>query len=106
MPLTERQALQASVAVRTAETLHINKSLSALALVFQALWRKKSGTHVPYRDSKLTFLLQDSLCGDSKNLMLVNVSPREDCLAESLCSLRFASKVNATVSKAPAGKPE
>eukprot|EP00041_Stephanoeca_diplocostata_P035316 m.1241260 g.1241260 ORF g.1241260 m.1241260 type:complete len:1584 (+) comp24675_c0_seq2:332-5083(+) len=104
VPLVERPALQASVAVRTAETLHINKSLSTLALVFQALRRKRSGTHVPYRDSKLTFLLQDSLCGDSKNLMLVNVSPREDCLAESLCSLRFASKVNATVSKAPAAK--
>lgn len=48
--------------------------------------------HVPYRNSKLTFLLQDSLSGDSKVLMFVNISPVQWNASETLCSLKFAER--------------
>ncbi|XP_031249716.1 kinesin-like protein KIN-14T isoform X1 [Pistacia vera] len=66
----------------------INLSLSALGDVINALQRKKR--HVPY--SKLTRVLKDSLGEDSKTLMLVHVSPKEEDLCETICSLNFASR--------------
>ncbi|OMO81077.1 hypothetical protein CCACVL1_12626 [Corchorus capsularis] len=69
----------------------INLSLSALGDVINALQRKKN--HIPYRNSKLTQVLKDSLGEDSKTLMLVHVSPREEDLCETVCSLNFATRV-------------
>ncbi|KAG6867872.1 hypothetical protein C0993_009946 [Termitomyces sp. T159_Od127] len=87
---------------RVKETQNINKSLSALGDVIAALGEKGSGgagaegKHVPYRNSKLTYLLQNSLVGNSKTLMFLNLSPLAAHLNESLTSLRFATKVNHT----------
>lgn len=82
----------ASDAKTLKETQSINKSLSSLGDVFNALANKSK--HVPYRNSKLTYLLQDCLSGDGKALMFVNLSPTFESSNESLCSLRFAQRVN------------
>ncbi|KAG7670625.1 hypothetical protein KSW81_003184 [Nannochloris sp. 'desiccata'] len=91
---SERLARSGASGERLKETQAINKSLSALGDVIAALGARES--HVPYRNSKLTFLLQNSLSGAGKALMLCNVSPAVDDAPESLCTLRFAAKVNAT----------
>jgi kinesin family protein C1 len=75
------------------ETAAINKSLSALADVFSAIGNKQA--HVPFRNSKLTYLLQSSLSGDGKTLMMVNLSPTLESYQESCCSLRLAAQINA-----------
>lgn len=79
-------------ATRLRETQSINKSLSCLGDVFNAL--ATGASHVPYRNSKLTYLLQDCLSGDGKALMFVNLSPTTASCGESVCSLRFAQRVN------------
>lgn len=89
---SERVSRSHAAGDRLKEAQYINKSLSSLGDVFAAL-TKNQGGHVPYRNSKLTYLLQDSLGGDSKTLMFVNVSSDESDGSESLSSLQFAQRV-------------
>ncbi|KAK9092153.1 hypothetical protein Syun_027064 [Stephania yunnanensis] len=75
------------------ETQVSDKNLSSLTDVISALAKKED--YIPFKNSKLTHLLQPCLAGDSKTLMFVNISPDLSSVDESLCSLRFAAKVNA-----------
>lgn len=82
-----------------AEMAHINKSLSALANCIAAL-SNSSRTHVPYRDSVLTRLLQTSLGGNSRTLLIATVSPADKCVDESLSTIRFADRAKHVMLKA------
>ncbi|CAA3008957.1 kinesin KIN-14N [Olea europaea subsp. europaea] len=101
---SERLSKSGFTGDRLKETQAINKSLSSLSDVIFAFAKKEE--HVPFRNSKLTYLLQPCLGGDSKTLMFVNVSPDPSSVGESLCSLRFAARVNACeIGISPGGKP-
>ncbi|GMI79546.1 hypothetical protein like AT5G27550 [Hibiscus trionum] len=86
---------------RLKESQFINKSLSALGDVISALASKTS--HIPYRNSKLTHMLQSSLGGDCKTVMFVQISPSSADLGETICSLNFASRVRG-IESGPARK--
>lgn len=73
------------------EAAKINLSLSALGNVISALVDGKT-QHIPYRDSKLTRLLQDSLGGNTKTIMIAAISPASDNYEETLSTLRYASR--------------
>jgi len=72
----------------------INRSLSALGNVINSLVDIYEGKnrHVPYRDSKLTFILRDSLGGNSKTVIIANISPSKLNLGETLSTLEFAKR--------------
>jgi len=88
---SERVAKSEVAGQELKEAGHINKSLSALGNVMEALDRKSS--HIPYRDSKLTYLLQDSLGGNSRTMMVVTVCPNSSSIDETICALQFAQRV-------------
>jgi len=88
---SERLARSKAEGKQLKETQAINKSLSCMADVFQSLAQRQK--HVPFRNSKLTYLLQPCLEGDGKTMMMVNLSPTVASSHESLCSLRFAHQV-------------
>jgi chromosome segregation ATPase len=80
----------------------INKSLSSLGNVINSLVEIADGKqrHVPYRDSKLTFLLKDSLGGNSKTCIIANISPSLMCYGETLSTLRFAERAKLVKNRA------
>lgn len=88
---SERQSRTGAKGKRLKEATKINLSLSALGNVISALVDGKS-THIPYRDSKLTRLLQDSLGGNAKTVMIATVGPSHMNFEESLATLRYASR--------------
>ncbi|KAF6254764.1 P-loop containing nucleoside triphosphate hydrolase protein [Scenedesmus sp. NREL 46B-D3] len=87
---SERVSRSGAEGERLKEAAAINKSLWALGDVVAALQQRSS--HVPYRNSKLTRLLEDSLGGSSKTLLVVNCSPAAENANESKCSLEFAAR--------------
>jgi len=97
---SERLSKSESIGSTLKETQHINKSLSSLSNVIEKLQAKSA--HIPFRESKLTYLLQNSLEGDSKTLAVICCNPDSNHFNESMCSLRFASKVNKVEMKAAA----
>ncbi|KAK2079949.1 hypothetical protein QBZ16_002344 [Prototheca wickerhamii] len=92
---SERVARSGAEGQQLAEARSINRSLTVLGRVVSALAdrARRPGTHVPYRDSRLTFLLQDSLGGNSRTAVVACVTPAVDSAAETLGTLLFASGV-------------
>ncbi|XP_030542638.1 kinesin-like protein KIN-4C [Rhodamnia argentea] len=100
---SERAKRTGADGMRFKEGIHINKGLLALGNVISALGdekKRKEGGHVPYRDSKLTRLLQDSLGGNSKTLMIACVSPAETNAEETLNTLKYANRARNIQNKA------
>ncbi|CAI5722025.1 unnamed protein product [Hyaloperonospora brassicae] len=91
---SERQRSTDAAGERLKEAGNINKSLSALGNVILRLSEQSVGKHrhVHYRDSKLTFLLKDSLGGNSKTFMIATISPAEESAFETLSTLKFAQR--------------
>eukprot|EP00450_Noctiluca_scintillans_P012470 CAMPEP_0194485836 /NCGR_PEP_ID=MMETSP0253-20130528/6697_1 /TAXON_ID=2966 /ORGANISM="Noctiluca scintillans" /LENGTH=831 /DNA_ID=CAMNT_0039325857 /DNA_START=145 /DNA_END=2641 /DNA_ORIENTATION=+ len=89
---SERLDRSGATGDRLTETRNINRSLSSLADVFRA--KAMGQKHVPFRNSKLTHLMEPCLSGQGKTLMLVNVQPEQESAPETLCSLRFAKQVS------------
>lgn len=87
---SERLSKTGATGQRLKEAQNINKSLSALGDVIAS--RASKSTHVPYRNSQLTYLLQDSLGGDSKTLMVACASPVDLNADETFCTLNFAAR--------------
>ncbi|KAE8574208.1 hypothetical protein XENTR_v10003328 [Xenopus tropicalis] len=88
---SERQTKTGAQGERLKEATKINLSLSALGNVISALVDGRS-THIPYRDSKLTRLLQDSLGGNAKTVMVANIGPASYNVEETLTTLRYSNR--------------
>jgi len=84
--------------VRLDEAKNINLSLSALGNVIKALV-DGAHSHIPYRDSKLTRLLQDSLGGNTKTVMVAALSPADYNYEETLSTLRYADRAKSIKNK-------
>lgn len=84
--------------MRLDEAKNINLSLSALGNVIKALVDGAS-SHIPYRDSKLTRLLQDSLGGNTKTVMMAALSPADYNYEETLSTLRYADRAKSIKNK-------
>ncbi|KAI3460070.1 hypothetical protein Pfo_016733 [Paulownia fortunei] len=100
---SERAKRTGADGTRLQEGIHINKGLLALGNVISALGddkKRKEGGHVPYRDSKLTRILQDSLGGNSKTIMIACVSPADTNAEETLNTLKYANRARNIQNKA------
>lgn len=100
---SERAKRTGADGLRFKEGVHINKGLLALGNVISALGdekKRKEGGHVPYRDSKLTRLLQDSLGGNSRTVMIACVSPADTNAEETLNTLKYANRARNIQNKA------
>ncbi|XP_077216302.1 P-loop containing nucleoside triphosphate hydrolases superfamily protein [Tasmannia lanceolata] len=100
---SERAKRTGADGLRLKEGIHINRGLLALGNVISALGdekKRKEGGHVPYRDSKLTRLLQDSLGGNSKTVMIACVSPADTNAEETLNTLKYANRARNIQNKA------
>ena len=89
---SERVRVTGATGQQLEESKKINKSLSCLGNVINALTDQKNRIHIPYRDSKLTRLLEDSLGGNCKTTMIAMISPAHDAFNESLSTLYFAQR--------------
>ncbi|XP_058412488.1 kinesin-like protein KIF15 isoform X2 [Diceros bicornis minor] len=99
---SERQKDTHAEGMRLKEAGNINRSLSCLGQVITALVDVGNGKqrHVCYRDSKLTFLLRDSLGGNAKTAIIANVHPGSRCFGETLSTLNFAQRAKLIKNKA------
>ncbi|KAK4761153.1 hypothetical protein SAY87_006046 [Trapa incisa] len=100
---SERQKLTGAAGERLKEAGNINRSLSQLGNLINILAEvSQTGKqrHIPYRDSKLTFLLQESLGGNAKLAMVCAISPAQSCKNETFSTLRFAQRAKAIKNKA------
>eukprot|EP00301_Raphidiophrys_heterophryoidea_P006208 c12522_g1_i1.p1 GENE.c12522_g1_i1~~c12522_g1_i1.p1 ORF type:complete len:1365 (-),score=462.05 c12522_g1_i1:304-4398(-) len=101
---SERQRTSAAEGTQLKEASSINKSLSTLGLVIRGLVDQSAGslaiTHIPYRESKLTYLLRESFGGNSLTWMIANISPSRNSLSETLSTLSFAACASQVVTRA------
>jgi hypothetical protein len=89
---SERVQRSGATGVRLEESKQINKSLSMLGYVISALTEAKDRQHVPYRNSKLTRMLEDSLGGNCKTTMMAMISPAFEAMLETISTLKFANR--------------
>jgi Kinesin motor domain len=89
---SERVHVTGATGRRLEESKNINQSLSALGNVITALTDRKPRQHIPYRNSKLTRILEDSLGGNCKTTMMCMISPSIDAFSESVSTLKFANR--------------
>jgi len=91
---SERQKVSNTMGERLREAGSINKSLSVLGQVINSLVEASEGKqrHIRYRDSKLTHMLKDSLGGNSKTVLIANISPSWGSFTETLSTLQFAQR--------------
>ncbi|XP_070199772.1 kinesin-like protein KIF21A isoform X3 [Littorina saxatilis] len=102
---SERLKRTGATGDRAKEGISINCGLLALGNVISALGDKhKKGSHVPYRDSKLTRLLQDSLGGNSRTLMIACISPSDRDFMETLNTLKYANRARNIKNKVTANQ--
>jgi hypothetical protein len=100
---SERAKRTGADGLRLKEGIHINRGLLALGNVISALGdekKRKEGAFVPYRDSKLTRLLQDSLGGNSKTAMIACISPADSNAEETINTLKYANRARNIQNKA------
>ena len=89
---SERIKVTGATGKRLEECKKINQSLTNLGIVISSLIESNNPAHIPYRNSKLTRLLEDSLGGNCKTTMMAMISPSISSFSESLSTLKFANR--------------